>query len=80
MPDCEWLQLLSIHCQTTDDHWKRRQINKPTKQDSSKPNNSTRNNPHTNNKTEQEIDNFLAGPGKEADWVANIEITLKIHN
>ena len=31
LPDCDWLQLLSIKCQTTNDQHKRGQINKQTK-------------------------------------------------
>ena len=33
MPDCEWLQMLSINCQKTNNQCKRRQVNEQTKQD-----------------------------------------------
>ena len=51
MPDCECLKLLSINCQVTNDLHIRRQVNKQTKEDKSKPNNITKDNPCTNNKT-----------------------------
>ena len=50
------------------------------KQENSKPNNSFKNNLHTNNKTKQEIDYFIAGPGTEANRVASAEITQKMHD
>ena len=43
-------------------------------------NNIFKNNVHTNDKIKQEIDYFIAGPGKEADRMANAETTLKIHD
>ena len=46
----------------TNDLEERRQINEQTFQGKSKPNNSIKNNPHTNDKTNQEIDYFIAQP------------------
>ena len=37
------------------------------KQDKSAPYNSTKDNLHTNDETNQEIDCFIAGPGREAN-------------
>ena len=45
-----------------------------------KPNNSINKNLHTNNKTKQEINCFIAGPGTEADRAASAEITLNLHD
>ena len=39
-------------------------------------NNSTNDNLHTNSKTKQEIDYFIAGPGTEADIVSSAETIL----
>ena len=54
MPDCKWLNLLSINYQTRNDQHKRRQINKQTKQDDFKPNDSISNNQHFNIKLNRE--------------------------
>ena len=63
MPDCECLQVLSIHCQTTNDQHQRRQFNEQTKKGKAEPNCSIIHNPHINNKTKQEINHFIVGPG-----------------
>ena len=49
-------------------------------QDTSKINNSAKRYLHANNKTRQEIDYFIAGPGMEANEAARAETTLKIHD
>ena len=63
MPAYEYLQLLTTNCQMANDPHKGRKINMQTKQEKSKPNNSTKNNPHANNKTNQKMEylNLLQG-------------------
>ena len=43
-------------------------------------NNIFKNNPHTNNKTSQEIDYSSAGPDMEANRVTSLETTQKMYN
>ena len=61
----------------TNDPHKRRQINKPTKQDKSKSGNSAKENLHANNKTNQKLHFFIAEPGKEADRKTSAKTTSK---
>ena len=42
--------------------------------------NRVKNNLETNNKTKQEIDYFIAGPGIEANRIAGAETRSKMHN
>ena len=67
MPDCKWMQFLSINGWTIKDSHRWKQINGQIKQDKSKPNNSAKDNPNDNNKTNHKIEYFIAGPGMEAD-------------
>ena len=67
MPDCECLQLLNMNCQTTNDSHQRRQINKPTKQDKTKPNNNIKKNPCPNDKPNWEINFLIARQGTKSD-------------
>ena len=57
----------------TDNPHNRRQINEQTKQDHSKAINNIKTNLWTHNKTNQEVDFFITGPGMEA----NREVSAK---
>ena len=75
MPDSEFLELPSINWHKTNDPDYRRQTNEKMKQINSKPINSTNNNLHTNNRSNQYIDYLLQGQAWKLTEEVNAEIT-----
>ena len=69
MPDGKWLKLLTVKCQTTDNSYRKQQINEQTKYNRFKTKDNNKDNLCTNHKVNPEADYFAAGLNMETEKV-----------